>query len=177
MKWKSFSTQALVTAICAITVIYIFLFLQPNTDQPGGYSVTEQGVYFFDQLMYDVDVQSFEALPYDYGRDKNFVYYDGRVIDGADPATFTVLGYLMAKDARAVYVYDRAEPLLDPTRVQFLGNYYTQQGSEIHYKGRPTEIDTTTFELIPHNLGARDKNGMYIAGKLRTNTPGNSDTE
>lgn len=144
-----------------------FMYMTAAPEEAGGYHVRGDTVFFFDHAMSGVDVASFEALPYDYARDANFVYYDGRVVDGADPVSFTVLGYLMAKDANAVYVYDRAETLLDPARVEFLGNYYTRQGTEIHYKGRPTEIDADTIQILPLNLAARDKHGLYIAGRLR----------
>ncbi len=153
--------------ISLIITSYGLYTAQTPSKAQGGYQVRGDTVFFFDHAMSGVNVASFEPLPYDYARDANFVYYDGRVVDGADPATFTVLGYLMAKDANAVYVYDRAEPLLDPARVEFLGNYYTRQGTEIHYKGRPTEIDPTTIEILPLNLAARDKNGIYVAGRLR----------
>lgn len=161
------STRLLLVLLAVLgTGVALYLVTEP-TNTTGGYRITNEAVYFFDEPLYEVDIRSFEPLPYDYASDKNFVYYDGRVVPGADPKTFTVLGAIMAKDATAVYVYDRAEPLLDPARVEFLGNYYTKQDNEIHYKGRPTDIDAETIEIIPVSLGAQDKNGIYIAGRLR----------
>jgi len=133
----------------------------------GGYATGDDGnVYFYNQLVYAADPETFEVLDFDYAKDKNYVFYDGRVINQVDPETFEVIGYIMGKDKRGVYTYDRRETNLRPEKTTYIGNYYTlQEGRGIYYMNRFTTVREDSFEILPYDSAATDGVEYYYRGQ------------
>ncbi len=113
----------------------------------------------------DVDVPSFEALEFEFARDKQCVYAVMKPIAGADPVTFEVLDWRHSRDATTLY-RDEVEVVGVTPRTFSIWGDYRREGQYCFY-GDDTilEADAESF----HGVGgsyAVDNQRAYFCGRV-----------
>lgn len=121
-------------------------------------------------LASNVDAASFEALSYDYSKDKNKVYYKWISgprfwvveIPGADPGTFEVLGLALAKDKNHVWKEDRKVERADPRTIQPFTDRVWKDAKHVWFSGNVVKgADAATFEAMGDGYHYRDATRVY----------------
>ena len=100
------------------------------------------------------DVNSFEALTRDFGRDRQNVWFRNRRIAGADSATFAPLDGLYARDSARVYFAEKAIPGADPRTFVLLSLRWARDARDVYYMDRPVHAcDPASFRLLEEHRG------------------------
>ncbi len=132
------------------------------------------------------DVEAFEAIEKNVGRDREAVYMYDEPVPGADPASFKWIGYSESDDPWLCprYAIDKAAvwalrtnlrakarelvkvARLDPRTTRLLGGGYACDDKRVVFNGTPLQgADVQTFEIVigPRCI-ARDSNHVYYMG-------------
>ena len=95
------------------------------------------------------DYDSFEAVSYEYARDRIQVYYKDSILREADPATFLYLGNSYAHDDKNVFFEDKVVCHYDSSSFKIFEHYYATDGKHIFFNGKVIEnADITSFDVI-----------------------------
>ncbi|MFB9079084.1 DKNYY domain-containing protein [Flavobacterium procerum] len=82
----------------------------------------------------EIDAKSFEALRYDFSKDKNGVYYDFKKIKGADYSSFEILSDQYSKDNQHVYFEDVILKGANSKKFEFSSQHAIWEDGENQYK-------------------------------------------
>lgn len=149
-----------------------------------GYKFYNGRIYYHDNLMYGVDVDSFEPLSGSYSRDKDNFYIKGQpfkgIFDGDkyhDEISLDGLRVFEDNSLRSVFdveyfenvdgVYYSIYKLKDVDRDSFevLGRNYVKDKGNVYYKGGIIEgLDVASFKYLDHDCVV-DAKFVYCKGK------------
>ncbi len=120
----------------------------------------------------EADVNSFESLNKEYGKDKSSVFFEGNKI-ARDPSTFKIIDYRITRDKNGAYCKDYKIEYSDGLSFKILSSYYAKDKHNIYYYTNTcyTKLESTTvanFELI-NNAYARDASYVYYKGDVLVN--------
>jgi hypothetical protein len=130
------------------------------------YTYSNNTLYYLGKPMFQADINTFEVLQGGYAQDQNVIYYDGRTVLGLDRNSFEVLGYGIGKDKTGIWVFNRSMNINGET-LKALGNLYYQVDDDIYYFELKVEgADISTFQPLPKDYLAQDKNNYYYRGRV-----------
>lgn len=145
-------------------------------DLGGGYIRDEEGVYYEDRLLKDVNAQAFTVSSSGLGRDDVSIFYQEHLLVGADPDNTLILDYdTYAWDGKNIYYL--AEKKASSERMNL-----NEQSTFFPFRTDAREFEILGWEYITDkknlfyqdmNLGAYDKSFQIVEGKdwdAKTNT-------
>ena len=154
--------------------------------QAQRYEIIHGRVVFCDEVMMQVDTQSFVDLGYGYAKDKMNVYLNGRVLENVDPSTFRLKerpashhfrhgemdepmsahkGYF--KTNFNVYYGDKKIDAMASSFVD-LGGGYAKDSFSVFYRGNKVEgAVASSFKYTGNGYGQDSFNAYYRGKQLK----------
>lgn len=135
------------------------------------YVIDDKNVWYGDEAMPLVDIETFSVIADDFAKDKNHVYFASEIIEWANPIGFEVLGHMISKDKEHVWYGSGLLQNRDPSTFKLIDyifpHEYTKDKEHVWYNREGILwADPQTFELL--RLGnkdeliySKDKNHVY----------------
>ena len=94
------------------------------------------------------DYISFTVLSQFYAKDKNHVYFFGDILENVDKDTFAVLSGFYAKDNKHIYFGDRIFQNIDFASFKALNNFYAKDKNSVYLSGEKVKnANPKTFDI------------------------------
>ncbi|WP_456083807.1 DKNYY domain-containing protein, partial [Leptotrichia sp.] len=142
------------------------------------YFFSKNNIYYCGEKIEDVDLKSFEILPYGFSKDKNNLYFEGKkILENIEK--FKILGenfFLINDKVYVLFFEEKARILeidfntlrevkIDISTIKVLGKNYISDKNNIYYANNIIEnVDKNSFKILDENF-SRDKNNVYYHGK------------
>ncbi len=155
--------------------------IQTYTVYEYGYSRDKNHVYYYGDIVENIDSETFKLFGYAYFGDKNGVYYQKNLIPDSDSGTFRLLEYdgivngSYGKDKNSVYLYGVLVKGSDSGTFELIDHYYSKDKNYVYYSGNIVEkADPATFRKAWKHDGSYtdyyiDKNHVYKNGDIAEN--------
>ena len=142
------------------------------------YFFSKNNVYYCGEKIKDVDLNSFEILPYGFSKDKNSLYFEGeKILENIKNFKFLGGNFFLINDKIYVLFFEEKARILEidfntlrevkidiPT-MKILGKNYISDKNNIYYVNNIIEnVDKNSFKILDENF-SRDKNNVYYHGK------------
>ncbi|MFO0764161.1 MAG: DKNYY domain-containing protein [Candidatus Gracilibacteria bacterium] len=141
------------------------------------YVIDDKNVWYGDEAIPLVDIETFSYLGNSFAKDKNHVYFTGRIIKGANPDKFKFASGSFSQyviDDKNVWYGDELLQDRDPGTFGLIYDIfpheYTKDKENVWYNREIiVGADPKTFELLRPTDGlttySKDKNYVYLNGK------------
>lgn len=142
------------------------------------YFFSKNNIYYCGEKIEDVDLKSFEILPYGFSKDKNNLYFEGKkILENIEK--FKILGenfFLINDKVYVLFFEEKARILeidfntlrevkIDISTIKVLGKNYISDKNNIYYANNIIEnVDKNSFKILDENF-SRDKNNIYYHGE------------
>ncbi|BBM46081.1 DKNYY domain-containing protein [Leptotrichia trevisanii] len=142
------------------------------------YFFSKNNIYYCGEKIKDVDLKSFEILPYGFSKDKNNLYFEGeKILENIEK--FKILGenfFLINDKVYVLFFEEKARILeinfntlrkvkIDISTMKVLGKNYISDKNNIYYANNIIEnVDKNSFKILDENF-SRDKNNIYYHGE------------
>ena len=160
-----------------------------NVDNSDYYFKDKNGVYYENSenlhKIENVDLKTFEALDYDFTKDKNNVYYEGEKVEGIDMNSIEVVNRMCIKDKNSVFYRGKKLEKISSNNFNYFdggmsydiilvdknGSYKLMENENQKDKIKiiplnSKNIDLKTLERIESPMDSsnyfKDKNGVYF---------------
>jgi hypothetical protein len=151
-----------------------------NKELGYGFKKDSSGIWFYDQLLTGVDVNTFDILDENYCKDKAQVFYFRtyressdyftskrkqiqQLVD-ADPGTFSTIGYEYAKDKSKAWCKGTTFSVTDASSLTALNFHFTKDKVNVYVDCQKVEaIDGSTFELLDDQYAKDARTYFYVA--------------
>lgn len=141
------------------------------------YAKDKSHIFYYDNILKDADLATFELLDNEYSRDKNSVYKGQYKIDGADPATFVIFSYDLSKDKNGVYYNQTKVATVDTATMKyFSGDYYYDKNNFYSKDKIISGVDVSEPIIAIGDRIFKNKTGIFVGDGEAANVDASSFT-
>ena len=149
--------------------------LTPTLETPSctneTYTIVNAQVRWKEEIVPDVDLDTFCAVDEDYARDVNAMYYATERIEGADPHSFRLLGEYYGQDDQMTFWASMVVVGADHDSFEVLTNRFARDATQVYSQGVLIEgADSKTF-VVQGGYYATDDRNTYFLNSLLAEEP------
>lgn len=145
------------TAFLFRSLLLVTMMGWTSMSQAQRYEIIHGRVIFCDEVMMQVDTQSFVDLGYGYAKDRMNVYLNGRVLENVDPSTFRL------KERPASHHFRHGE--MDEPMSAHKG--YFKTNFNVYYGDKKIDAMASSFEDLGDGYAKDSFNVYYFGEKLK----------